>query len=433
MAEIIPLKAWRYHPSLIPQIDQLVSPLFDVVSDKQRDTLYQNPYNSIHLSVPKGETPAENARLTLKKWKNSGIIIQDQIPGIYVYYQYFQLPGSSRQFCRKGFICNIRIYDWDENVILRHENTMPVSVNDRIDILEKTKLNVSPTHGLYDDPDFVLERFLDESMATPLYETEDYQGVRDVLSVIHDAHVIKIFVDHLKEKQIVLADGHHRYAGSLIYKKQQQAVNPAHTGWEGYNYHMMYLTNMESDDLRVLPTHRLIHGLQDFDQEEVMKKIAPNFIIKPVENAYDLNEIIIGKKWAFGLLFKDNAFKIRLNPEVHGNIKWKFPEKIKSLDLTVLHYFVIEKALGIPGKEHTTSANISFDRSFADCLIKVTTGEAQMAIIVNEITMDKIKDVCFSGFTLPQKSTYFYPKVICGFLFDSIDDDEFHKNVDLSI
>ena len=433
MAEIIPLKAWRYHPSLIPDIDQLVSPLFDVVSEKQRKKLYQNPFNSIHLSVPKGSNPPENARLTLKKWKESGVLVQDRIPSLYVYYQYFQLPGSSRAYCRKGFICNIRIYDWDENVIMRHENTMPVSVNDRIDILEKTKLNVSPTHGLYHDPDFVLEEFMDESMASPLYETEDYQGVRDVISVIHDAHVIKTFTNHLKEKQIILADGHHRYAGSLVYKKKQQAGNPGHTGWEGYNYHMMYLTNMASDDIRILPTHRLIHGLKGFDQQEVMKKIEPNFTIKTVENTYDLNEIIVGKKWAFGILFKNNAFKIRLKPEVYGDIDWKFPDKIKDLDLTVMHYFVIEKALGIPGKDQTTSENITFDRSFADCLIKVTTGEAQMAIIVNEITMDKIKDVCFSGFTLPQKSTYFYPKVICGFLFDSIDDDEFHKNIDLSV
>ena len=433
MAEIIPLKAWRYHPSLIPDIDQLVSPLFDVVSEKQRTRLYQNPYNSIHLSVPKGDDPPENARSTLKKWKKSGILIQDQLPGIYVYYQYFQLPGSSREYCRKGFICNIRIYDWDEEVILRHENTMPVSVNDRIEILEKTRLNVSPTHGLYNDTDFVLETFMDESMVTPLYETEDYQGVRDVLSVIHDAHVIRTFVNHLKEKQIILADGHHRYSGSLIYQKNRQAGNPSHTGWEGYNYHMMYLTNMASDDIRILPTHRLIHGLENFDQHELMKKIEQNFTIKTVENTYDLNEIILGKKWAFGMLFNNSAFKIRLKPEVYQNLCWNFPEKIKELDLTVMHYFVIEKALGIPGKEHTTSENISFDRSFADCLIKVTTGEAQMAIIVNEITMEKVRDVCFSGYTLPQKSTYFYPKVICGFLFDSIEDGEFHQNVDFSV
>ena len=133
------------------------------------------------------------------------------------------------------------------------------------------------------------------------------------------------------------------------------------------------------------------------------------------------------------MLFNNSAFKIRLKPEVYQNLCWNFPEKIKELDLTVMHYFVIEKALGIPGKEHTTSENISFDRSFADCLIKVTTGEAQMAIIVNEITMEKVRDVCFSGYTLPQKSTYFYPKVICGFLFDSIEDGEFHQNVDFSV
>lgn len=425
MAEIKPLRAWRYNDELAKNIEDITSPLFDVVSQKQRDKLYQNPYNSIHLSVPKGENAAHNSKKTLEEWKKTGAIQHDELPGIYVYYQYFTLAGSQREYCRKGFICNIRAYHWDENVILRHENTMPHSVNDRIDILKETELNVSPTHGLYTDENFELEQYMDESMLHPIYETEDYQGVRDVLSVIHDAEVIRKFIKVIEDKKIILADGHHRYEGSMIYRQERIKNNPNHTGDEGYNFHLMFLTNTEADDLRILPTHRVIKGLANFSPAGLVKKLEEFFIIKPVEEAHSINEIILGKQWAFGLLFKDFAIKVRLKPEMLATMTWHFPDAIKALDLTVMHYFIIEKCLGIPGKDQRASSILEFDRSFSDCLAKVITDEAQMAIITNDISMEDVKQVCYSGFTMPQKSTYFYPKVICGYLFSSIKEDEF--------
>ncbi len=236
MAEIIPLRGWRYNQELSASIQDLTSPLFDVVSVKQREALYQHPYNSIHLSVPNGANPAKTAAEVLQNWKTDGILKQDYLPGIYVYYQYFRLPGSDQEYCRKGFMCHLKAYDWNENVLLRHENTLPASVNDRIELLEHTQLQVSPTHGLYTDPNFELEKYMDESILAPLYETEDYQGVRVVLAVIHDASVIQKFVTVLQEKQILLADGHHRYESSLQYRKKMMAANPQHTAQEAYNY-----------------------------------------------------------------------------------------------------------------------------------------------------------------------------------------------------
>ncbi|MGD1959547.1 MAG: DUF1015 domain-containing protein [Fulvivirga sp.] len=424
MAEIRPFRAWRFNEELSKDIEAITSPLFDVVSEKQRSNLYKNPYNSIHLSVP---SSVDDAAEIAKKWKEESIILQDQIPGIYVYYQYFSLAGQTKEYCRKGFICNIRAYDWDEGVLLRHENTMPHSVNDRIDILTKTQFNVSPTHGLYTDPKFELEHFMDESMGNPIYETEDYQGVRDALSVIHDKKVIEHFLTVLEDKRIILADGHHRYEGSLLYRKKMQESNPNHTGDEGYNFHMMFLTNTEAEDLRILPTHRLIKGLPDLDEKDLLERLSEDFIIKNIEDAYMINEIILGKLWAFGLLFKNSAYKIRLKPERIEHLKWKFPDEIKELDLTVLHYFVIEKALGIPGREQRSSNSIEFDRSFSDCLAKVIKEEVQLALITKDISMEQVKTVCYSGYTMPQKSTYFYPKVICGFLFGSILEDEFQE------
>ncbi|MGC1243145.1 MAG: DUF1015 domain-containing protein [Chryseosolibacter sp.] len=428
MAEILPIRPWRYHPDLSKNIETLTAPLFDVVSEKQRKALYLNPYNSIHLSVPQPPDPATRAAMILDEWKQKGVIVQDLLPAIYVYYQYFKLAGDPKTYCRKGFVCHIRTYDWKDRVILRHENTIPKAVNDRVELLEKTELHGSPTHGLYTDPHFALEPYMDEAILNPLVETEDYQGVRDVLARIHDAAVIRKFIDVIHEKNIILADGHHRYEGSLIYKKHMLRKFPGETR-RGFNYHLMYLTNTESDDLKILPTHRIIKNLPDFDERTLLNKLKDDFTIKPVDDSDTLNEIIAGKPWAFGLMMKDNCYKVRLKPEAFEKLSWPFPEVVKRLDLTVLHYFIIEKALGIPGRVQRQSEHLEFDRSYADCLKKVMQGEAQMAIITNEISIEDVKAVCKSGYTMPQKSTYFYPKVIGGFLFTSVKEEEFQEPV----
>lgn len=429
MAEIKPIRAWRYNETLNQKIDDLTSPLFDVVSERQRNALYQNPYNSIHLSVPQEPDAATKAGLLLQEWKERGIIVQDKLPSIYVYYQYFRLAGGNKEYCRKGFVSHIRTYDWEDRVILRHENTIPKAVNDRIDLLERTELHVSPTHGLYTDPSHELEKYMDEAITAPIYEGEDYQGVRDVLAVIQDANVIQKFIDLIKDKTIILADGHHRYEGSLLYKQKRTSENPNHVGTEGYNFHLMYLTNTEADDLRILPTHRLIHNISGFDENRIIEKLSDDFEIKEIEDADTIDQIIVGKKWAFGILFKNRTIKIRLKPDSLQKMKWNFPQEVKELDLTVLHYFIIEKILGISGKDQRKSENVSFDRSFSDCLAKVIKGEVQMAIITQDISIEEVKKVCASGYTMPQKSTYFYPKVICGFLFSSIKENEFQSPI----
>ncbi len=428
MAEILPIRPWRYRSELSANIDDLTSPLFDVVSENQRKILYQHPYSSLHLSVPQPPDASDKAAFMLNDWKEKGVIVQDVLPGIYVYFQYFKISGHTKTYCRKGFICHIRTYDWEDRVILRHENTIPKSVNDRAELLEKTELHSSPTHGLYADPDFELESYLDDAIKVPLLETEDYQGVRDVLAVIHDAEIIKNFIAFIRNKSIILADGHHRYEGSLIYKKKRLNTSPDATR-AGFNYHLMYLTNTESDDLRILPTHRLIKNLPDFDEKIILNKLQEDFFVKTVDDSDAINEIIAGKPWAFGLLFKKNSYKIRLKPESFPKLRWPFPSVVKKLDLTVMHYFIIEQVLGIPGREQRRSENVDFDRSYSDCLKKVIQDEVQMAIITNEITIEEVKSVCESGYTMPQKSTYFYPKAICGFLFTSIKEEEFHEQM----
>lgn len=428
MAEILPIRPWRYHPDLSKNIEDLTAPLFDVVSEKQRKALYQNPLNSIHLSVPEPPDAPHRALTILNEWKAKRILVQDPLPAIYVYYQYFKISGEPRPFCRKGFMCHIKAYDWSEKVILRHENTIPKAVNDRVELLETTQLHSSATHGLYTDPSFELERYMDEAITNPILDTEDYQGVRDVLAVIQDALVIEKFITVISEKKIILADGHHRYEGSLIHRKNMLRKFPGENR-KGFNYHLIYLTNTEADDLRILPTHRVIKGLKSFNEEEIVKKLQEDFTIRKVDDCDSLNEIIAGKPWAFGIMMRENCYKVRLKPESFPKLNWPFPEVVKKLDLTVMHHFIIERILGIPGRMQRRSENLEFDRSYSDCLKKVIQGDAQMAIITNEVSIEEVKDICQSGYTMPQKSTYFYPKVIGGFLFTSIKEEEFEMPV----
>jgi len=420
MAEIRAFRGWRYAQTLHEQIEGLVSPLFDVISDKQRERLYARPYSSLHLSVPLGPVPENTAAETLAEWRRTGVVIRDPKPCIYVYYQYFYLPNDPVQHIRKGFIAMVKALDYTEKVVLRHENTIPAAVDDRIKLLATTELNSSATHGLYTDPGHRLEPYMDEAMQRPLFTIEDYQGVTDAFAVIERPETIRLFTDTLRDKSIILADGHHRYESSVQYRHQRMEQQPNSPASAPFHYHMMYFSNTEGDNLRILPTHRLISQLPKFSITEMEIRMRRYFDLKPVDNPECLGEVIAGKPHTFGWVLPDRAYVIRLKKGLEQRVSWRFPEVVKKLDLTVLHYFAFEKVLGIKGRHQRSSAFIGFERKLPACLAAVEHSRAQMAFITNGVGIEQVKQVCYSGHTLPQKSTFFYPKVIAGFVFADI-------------
>ena len=190
---------------------------------------------------------------------------------------------------------------------------------------------------------FSLETIMDESMNHPIAETEDYQGVREIISVVHDAQAIRKFIEVLEGQQVILADGHHRYQGSIDYRKFRTENNPDHTGEEGYNYHMIYLTNMEAQDIRILATHRLVQALPELTEKAFVALASQYFEVTPVDTPLEINEVILGKKATFGVVMKDQTYKLVLKPGLEQQINWPFPQIIKQLDLTILHYYILEK------------------------------------------------------------------------------------------
>lgn len=423
MAEILPLKAWRYSEHLSQNLEELTAPLFDVVSAKQREVLYGNPLNSIHLSVPQGNNPAENAGKILSEWKSKRVLEQDPLPGIYVYFQYFRLPGDQQERCRKGFIAQIKAYDWEEKEILRHESTIISAVNDRIDLLKATEIQVSPTHGLYEDESNELEHFMDSAISSPLYELEDYQGVREVLAVIHDAKVISRFLAILKEKKVILADGHHRLEGAIHYRKQQKSAFPE-AKWKGSDYHMMYLTNVHGNHLKILPTHRLFYGLE-ISETELLERVREWFDVRPFGDAEELATYTFQRKWSFGMILSEEAYVIKFKQDRFAEVRPELPEVLRNLDLVILHHILFEKILGMDPEAQRKSDQLAFERNFSRCLREVKSSKASFAIITREIELEQVLEVCKSGAVMPQKSTYFYPKALGGLLFGSIKQEEF--------
>lgn len=423
MAELLPIKAWRYSKELGEQLEKLTAPLFDVVSSKQRELLYQNPLNSIHLSVPEGENGHINAKNLLKKWKTTGILEQDDVPGIYVYYQYFRLPGEKEERCRKGFIAQIKATPWEENKILRHENTLVSAVHDRVDLLRATEIQASPTHGLYEDENQELAPWMDQAMEQPLYELEDYQGVREVLARITDSKIISKFLRVLSDKIVILADGHHRLEAALEYRKERETMQVL-SPWKATDYHLMYLTNVVGNHLEILPTHRLYYD-ESLAKEVFFGALESWFEIRTIGEAAELATYTFQKKHTFGLIWEDAAYVIKFRKEKIDQVATALPEVLRQLDLVLLHDVLFDKLLGISPEQQRTTTVLTYERNFSRCVQEVHSKKAKFAIITREIDLNQVLEVCNSGYLMPQKSTYFYPKAVGGMLFATVNQEEF--------
>ena len=428
MAEILPLKAWRYEDQLGKNMEALTAPLFDVVSAKQRELLYQNTLNSIHLSVPQGDQPHLEAKRLLARWKAEGILVQDDIPSIYVYYQYFRLPGEQEERCRKGFIAQIKATPWEENKILRHENTIVSAVHDRVDLLRATEIQASPTHGLYEDVNQELEPWMDLAMQQPLYELEDYQGVREVLGRISDPAIIAQFLKTLSDKKVILADGHHRLEAGIAYR-QECAGDFRDTKWVASDYHLMYLTNVQGNHLEILPTHRLYYG-KKLSKDAFFKQLENWFEIRLLGEAEELSTYTFQRKWSFGLVWEESSYVIKFRQEKFYQVAPTLPEVLRQLDLVLLHDILFDQVLGLSPEQQRSSNLLAFERNFSRCVQEVKGGKATFAIITREIELNQVMDVCRSGQVMPQKSTYFYPKALGGLLFGTVNQREFDYDYD---
>ena len=276
MAAIIPFRGWRYNPAMTEAISEMFSPLSDVLNPSLLQNLYKIPHNSVHVSIPQTQ---QDAVKRLKEWKKEGVIRQDSVAAIYVLYQHFRLPNDNKWFIRKGFMALVRLTPDAEDIVI-HENTITASVQSRAHYLAESMMNIVPTHGLYEDNSFLLEEIMDKYMENEvLYEYDDIQNVKNRFAMITNSEEIAHFQKVVESRVIYLADGHHRLESSRMLQKELLEKGEI-TEKALANYHLMYLSNMSSDDLRILPTHRIWKPPIDAGIEKYLNqnKFDPQFV-----------------------------------------------------------------------------------------------------------------------------------------------------------
>lgn len=419
MAAIHPIRALRFTEKA-GNIKDLVCPPYDIVSEAEKNAILgKNPENLIKLELPLGENRYENAAKELKKMEEDGIIARDEKAGIFIYRETFssKITGE-KDMTLTGMICRCSLYDFSEKIVLPHEETLTKAKADRFELMKATSCNFSSIYSLYNDASGRIKEIQQrETEKAPIYCFEDGENVIHSLWKIEDEDTIKEIQDILADKQLFIADGHHRYETACNFKKycEENKIDLE------ADKVLMTIVDMDDEGLLVLPTHRLIVDL-DVNEKELIEKCLENFEVS--EAPVELVEETLGKigNHAFALYTGGGFVSVlKLRAEAEGRIIDGRSEAYSDLDVSILHSLVLERALGIDKQNMANQVNLRYTRSKDEAIAAVNSGNASACFIINATKVSQIKAVALAGDKMPQKSTYFYPKLKTGLVMNTLE------------
>lgn len=403
-------------------ISELICPPYDIISeDDRRRYIEKNPCNIIRLELPKdGTDPYAEAARVLGELKKQGKLAFDGQPGFYIYEIEFAADG--RKMTVSGLVARVGLEEFSKGVVLPHEQTLSKAKQDRFDLMKATNCNFSQVYSLYLDGGKVSGLCRRQKERVPDVETKDRDGLIHRLWIVTDRDFISEVEKSFEDKKLYIADGHHRYETALNYRDYLKQIGK-HS--ENADYIMMFLADMEQDGLLVLPTHRIVRDLERFDRESLLSLCEQSFDITrnlSKEDAECRLESAYEKKQAAFLLYTADGYdllvsKLSAVPEklLAGS------ESLRSLDVSILHSLVLEKIMGIDRENMAKQINLTYTRSESEAEQAVDSGAAQCAFILNPTRVEEIKNVALDGEKMPQKSTYFYPKLITGLVMNGLE------------
>jgi uncharacterized protein (DUF1015 family) len=436
MAEIHPFRAFRYDTNRF-SLDKVLTQPYDKITPAMQERYYAaSPYNLIATEkgrVLPDDSPDNNvytrAARKLEEWIAEKILVQDAAPGIYVYAQEYLVPGTQTLRVRTGFIALGRIEDYDAHIVFRHERTLSAPKADRIELLRHTRAQTGQLFMLYDDPGRKIETWLDEiSRRSAPLELHDEFGVIHRLWPVSDTAFHRNIQKEMNAKKLIIADGHHRYETALDYRDECRTRLGKPDPIASHEFAMMTFINSHSKGLTILPTHRLVHDLPEFDFERFRKALARSFdwysypFQNPEERAAsyaefrkDLGGQNHGRR-AIGIYPRGGPFYLFLLRR-DADLEHLLPdvsEAQRGLDVVLLHRLILAGGLGITPEAVTAEKNITYEREMDAAIAAVDRGEAQLACLLNPVRVQQVMDIALGGDVLPQKSTDFYPKLLSG-------------------
>ncbi len=449
MAHIESFRAFRYDPARVALAGVATQP-YDKITPEMQERYYSaSPYNLVRIILGKRDSTdneSENiysrAAASFRDWRQRGVLLQDPKPSLYRYTQRFTPPASHTQMERHGFIALGKVEDYSTRVVFRHEQTLAKPKADRLDLLRATRAHFGQIFMLYSDPAAEIEIALTPS-DSPIGEMRDEYGVLHQIWKISDTAIIEFVANKMRDKNLIIADGHHRYETALTYRNERRAnerwanerrasdgssrtPRTAGQSLAPYDLVMMTFVNMDSAGLLILPTHRVVHGLSDFSAGKFREGAKEFFSVEEANTSIDaaraaamLREAALTGP-ALLAFAKDRAFLLsrpKAPPEFFGNLSLRQ----QSLEVVQLHKCLLEGVLGISEEAIRDQHNVTYIREAAQAMETVRSGRANIAFLMNPASMKQVRDIAFAGEVLPQKSTDFYPKLLSGLVIYALE------------
>ena len=441
MADVRPLPGIRYAAG--SDLAELVTPPYDVISAEAQSRYYaRHPHNIIRLELGREEPGDDDlnnkytrAAQTFAEWRLRGVMRQDE-PALYLYEQRFSVAGAT--YRRVTLVARVRLEPWEAGVILPHERTLSKPKADRLLLMRACAATLSPIMALYDDPAGELATHFETILASPpeaSFTDESDEGHR--LWAMRDEQFLMSIAEFFKARQIYIADGHHRYETALTYRDEvaAQRKEPLAPG-DPVNFTLMALAAIEDPNLVVLPTHRLLRGLDSARLGALERSLADDFDVERLDPSASASQLLValdraeleGERCSFALALPDRRLLLRLRPEGRAAMSDLTGENAnrsdawRSLDLAILHERVLHHALGVTDDAVRAGEYVTYTRDAEEALAAVESGRdgAMLAALVAPTPPSAIREVARAGDRMPQKSTYFYPKLITGMVINPL-------------
>ncbi len=438
MAQIKAFPVVRYGRDLADELDKLITPPYDVISPEEQQAFYKShPFNIIRLVLGNqfAEDDQQNnkhtrAASTLHEWMNQGVLARHDKPALAIYQMDFEQPGGGTKRL-DGIVAVVKVDDYGRGKVLPHEKTYLGPKKDQLQLLRACKANFTPIHSLFHDDQETIYRIYSPYMANkPDQVTLDSNRNTHRTWLIDDEDTIKSIVEAFLPKSLFIADGHHRYETALAYKKEHEDSG-SYSPDAPYNYVMMYLTAMSHPGLTILPAHRMVKGLPRLEIPKILSGLAPFFEIREIPFSQDnlsadMDNFIrsIGDHSEIGGCFGmvchgDNCFRLLVLKDfnsVSRMIDDSIPAALKRLDVTILREVIMNVGLGID--KGNSEGKIEYTPIISEAIEKALRGDVQVSFILNPTRVDQMREAAEKGYKMPQKSTYFYPKLSSGLVLN---------------
>ena len=432
MAHIIPFRGVRYDPSHAGEASDLVTQPYDRIGEEEQKVYYErSPYNIVRIirGVRKpgdnGENAYTRAASYLQQWLDEGILVRDETPSVYVYHQEYTFAGE--RLTRKGFIALGKL---EPERVHAHEKTLKGPKEDRLRLLRATEGNFGHIFMLYSDPQRVADAALEKAIAgiTPTIVAKDDFENRHLVWQITDPDVISTVREAVLDKDLYIADGHHRYETAVNFMRECEQKGWRSAEPESFDARMMTLFNIDEPGMTIRPIHRLAHALPDYDPQVFLERAEEDFEVQPYSSLSEMERGVAAGRdhHTFGFYSGGVYASLTLRDEgiMERLVTGDWSHDWKRLDVSILHTVILDRLLGIDAQALEEQKNITYAHEPQEGVDAVDSGEEQIFFLLNPTSPTEVRRVADHGEKMPQKSTDFYPKLLTGLVLSKMEIDK---------